>query len=221
MNESAHDALLTRWSNELHHRGQVFVSDGAIDPSLWCDAPRRVAFLLKEAYGGDESWDIRYEIREAWGSNLSLTLRNAAYLAFAAHYASVTNLPEIPSERFGVARHSLLASALINVKKSRGTSSSDASDIEFNLHRDAAFIQEQIEILDPEIVVCGGTWYCAKSLWPKARYLYDMVWKSQGRYFIDFWHPGYFHAPQAAYYSFAGILAYGGVLAAVPQRVAA
>lgn len=219
MNESAHEALLARWSNEPHHHGRVFVSDGAIDPTLWRQAPRRIAFLLKEAYGGVASWDIRREIREVWGSNLSVTLRNSAYLAFAGHYASGTNLREIPSEHFEAARQSLLASALINIKKSGGTSNSDERDIENNLHRDAAFIHEQIEILNPEIIVCGGTWYCAKNLWPDARYVYDMVWTSRERYFIDFWHPGYFRADaQVAYYAFAGLLLYGGILAAVPQR---
>ena len=104
-----------------------------------------------------------------------------------------------------------LASAIVNVKKSGGTSTSDARDIQSFVERDASLIQEQIRLIDPQIVICGGTWECTQMLWPDATYIYDMVWRTTDRYFIDFWHPGDWTPEQALYYSLAAILQYSGV----------
>lgn len=41
---------LERWQ-ELEPYQNGFIRDGIIDPSRWQKAPRRVCFLLKEAYG--------------------------------------------------------------------------------------------------------------------------------------------------------------------------
>ena len=216
-----HDRLLSEWADRPHHRGAVFISDGIIDPARWCDASRRVAFLLKEAYGGDANWDLCSAIREEWGANLGPTLRKAAYLTYAAHHLTETHLPEIPSESFELARGALLSSAIVNIKKSHGESTSDPDDIASFLDRDRSLILEQLRIIDPEIIVCGGTWYCAKTLWPKAKYIYDMVWADSQRFFVDFWHPGDRTPDQAAYYAFSAVLRFGGISSKLPPRSAA
>lgn len=45
----AHEELLDKWAQELHHRGRCFIKDGIIDQKLWESTTPRVLFLLKEA----------------------------------------------------------------------------------------------------------------------------------------------------------------------------
>jgi hypothetical protein len=215
MSESEHEDLLTEWAARPNHREQAFISDGIIDPHRWEKAPRRVLFLLKEAYGFATSSDLRRALLEEWDDTAGPTIRKASYLAFAAHHANEQGVPEFPESLDDGPREAFLASGLMNVKKSNGQNPSEDDDIAFYMREDARLIERQVELIRPEIVICG---YWAEPIWRHYKYVYDMVWRHGNRYFIDFWHPGDRSAPQMAYYALAALLTYSGISAIPPRR---
>ena len=50
------EELFTLWENKYPNK--VFVRDGIVKPDKWATQEIKPMFLLKEAYGGEESWDL-------------------------------------------------------------------------------------------------------------------------------------------------------------------
>ena len=42
----------------INHRDNVFIQDGVVCPEQWFSQKVRPLFLLKEAYGGKDDWDL-------------------------------------------------------------------------------------------------------------------------------------------------------------------
>jgi len=205
----AHEALLHRWSRQPHHQEHCFIKDGIIDQKRWDSITLRVLFLLKEARheGPDSSWDLREFIREVGPSGPSL--KNAAYWCYAIHHIASGTLLRFPIEKSAVdeAAELFLSSAVVNIKKSAGTPPSSSDELEQYGRRDGAFIKNQIELIDPYVVVCGYTWRHVKHLWPEAQDGgYDGVHCVGRRVFIDFWHPAYQIPDELKYYALACLL---------------
>jgi len=66
------EALLDEWENKesspdgyINHQAHVFIRDGIVNekPEKWYRQKYRPLFLLREAYGGDQGWDIRAYVR--------------------------------------------------------------------------------------------------------------------------------------------------------------
>jgi uracil-DNA glycosylase len=86
---------------------------------------------------------------------------------------------------------SLLACALINLKKTTGGArATDA--VEHATARDTIFLREQIELINPQVVVCGGTYKSIKQhLYPTIRRVAPRVHEVGERLFINANHPSY------------------------------
>lgn len=212
----SHEQLLTRWSEMPHHRGKSFIKDGIINIDLWNRAPKKVLLILKEAYGeqdASEGYDLRQVISEEWRGPKYKIWWTAAYWCYAIHQ-STGAMPRIPSndQCYALASQSLLASATINVKKSDGKSFSDFNDIAQHAQVDGEFLRAQVELINPEIIICGNTWEAISHLWPNAVSTYDFVWKDSSRFFIDFWHPANQFPNELNYYALGCLLQNGGAL---------
>ncbi|MBX9906080.1 MAG: hypothetical protein K2Y31_17170 [Burkholderiales bacterium] len=210
----SHEQLLSRWCELSHHRNKPFIKDGIIDIHRWEHAPRKVLLLLKEAYGEEdatEGYDLRKVIRDEWNGPKYKIWWTAAYWCYAIHHSKST-FSKFPSddEAYALASESLLSSATINVKKSNGKSISDSDEITQHAMRDGDLIRLQIELINPEIVICGNTWGAVQHLWPDAVPTYDLVWKHDSRYFIDFWHPANQFPNALNYYALGCLLQNGG-----------
>ena len=103
-------------------------------------------------------------------------------------------------------RRALLSSAVVNIKKSSGKTASDRDDLLTYVERDCEFIKRQIEIINPDVVLCGGTWPLVQPLWPDARRIYDRVWAVQSKHFIDLYHPAALYPHYVGYYALACLL---------------
>ena len=132
-----HERLLAEWQERPHHKDEVFISDGMIDPERWEESSkRRILFLLKEAYDepdSSESWDLCSLIRDVWkGPKYKLWL-TAAYWAYALQQYDCSRIPSFPTydsvwgDSGEKPREALLCSSVVNIKKSRGRSSSTVS----------------------------------------------------------------------------------------------
>ncbi len=187
-----------------------FISDGIIDQHLWEKAPRKVLFLLKEAYNGesDKGYDLCKVIRNEWQGAKYKIWWLASYWAYGAHRYDGINIPEFPDTEcaWQAASRSLLASAVVNIKKSDGKSSSDMADIGAHANKHRALLWRQIELINPDIVICGGTWEVVSTLWGKPERVYDRVHRINGKVFVDCYHPANHYPNALNYYAFMGLV---------------
>lgn len=215
-----HEELLKEWAASARHYAKCFIRDGIIDPGRWSQAPRKVLFILREAYGDPtdtEGWDLRTVIRE-WDGPKYKIWWTVSYWAYALHRASLHSVPPFPVDAtaFKAARQALLSCAAINIKKSGGKSSSDLDDLASYANSDGIFIRRQVDLIAPQIVVCGNVWSLIQRFWPDARQVYDAVWEAGGRTIIDFWHPANQFPNQLNYYALAALLQNSGALGRCP-----
>jgi hypothetical protein len=205
------NSLLTEWAGRSHHRERGFVLDGIIDPDRWLTSPRKVLFLLKEAYSDPDKpadWDLRAAIRADWKGPKYQIWWNVSEWALAIQQTTAAGSPAFLDERW---RHdalaeSLLSSAIVNLKKSSGQKSSDAADLRDFVSRDGDLLREQIQGIRPDIILCGSTWPLVAHLWPDARQTHDRVWQGSDSTFIDFWHPANRYPRRLNYYALSFLM---------------
>jgi len=212
----SHERLLAEWQERPHHKGEVFISDGMIDPERWEDSSKRsILFLLKEAYGEpdlSESWDLCSLIRDEWKGPKYKLWWTAAYWAYALQEYNSNRTPPFPAydsvwgESGERPREALLCSSVVNIKKSRGKPSSDPEDIRNYVDLDGDLVVRQVGLLAPDIVVCGGTWDYVKGLWPGAVRVSERVLRVDEVPFVDFWHPANHYPNVLNYYGLCGIV---------------
>ncbi len=195
MDGEIHQALLKKWRARPRHATETFISDGPIDPNRWKKVDRRVLFLAKEAYGEmepGETWDLPELIREEWKGPKYKLWRVAGYWAYGIHRLTDGPIPSIPMD--GKCQEevteALLASAVVNVKKSSGRSSSDDDDLRKYVAEDGDLLKQQVACLNPHVVVCCNTWHLVrKDVWPHAKRVSELVYSMDGMLVLDFWHP--------------------------------
>src|SRR5205807_1523238 len=99
---------------------------------------------------------------------------NSYSLELAAHYA----------------HSALLASAVVNLKKLPGGKSSAEAVIRRFAERDKDLLRRQLDILGPDVVVCGGTYRTARVVLPELREVTDRPWsKHRSCVWISHVHP--------------------------------
>jgi hypothetical protein len=74
------------------------------------------------------------------------------------------------------------------------------------LKYDGDLIRKQVELINPELVICGGVWRFVSHLWPEAQEVYDRIWRDNNQTFIDFCHPGNRAFGPLKYYALAFLL---------------
>lgn len=97
-------------------------------------------------------------------------------------------------------------SAAVNITKSNGRTQSADEEILACTERDGVLLRRQAELIAPDIVICGNTWWALRHLWPEAIQGYDMAWKDGARLFVDFWHPANYFPIALNYYALGGLL---------------
>lgn len=201
----AHEELLNRWGAESRHSGEVFIRDGIVDLMSWESSPRKVMFLLKEAYDrSGEGFDLCEWIRDDKEDKTSSMWRRAAHWSHLVHSLdSPKSFEEISNVD---AAKSLRSSAIVNIKKSNGCSRSSDEDLKKYAREDKEYIKKQIKLINPQIVICGYTRGFVEGFWPDWRKVSDLVYVADGRIFIDYWHPANQYPNKLNYYAFAFLL---------------
>ena len=201
--EIDHRILLEEWREHRQgHGGQVFCEDGPIDPKRWSKVRRRVLFLLKEAYTDDEDWNLSDWVRGNDLRKLGNMWWNVGYWAYGIHRLENDHIPTVPWTLDGIStvehetniKESLYGSAIVNVKKSDGNHRSDMNDLQRYVNMDRHLIEKQIQILKPQIIVCGYTWHLVKNeVWPNSSIerISHQVYSVDSMIALDYWHPSY------------------------------
>lgn len=155
MNLKKHDELLNNW--RARYADATFISDGPVDTNQWLSVERRVLFLAKEAYGdlgSSQTWGLPHLIRE-WQGPKHKFWWTLGYWAYGIQRLTHGPIPPNPNyeEKWEEVRESVLASAVVNIKKARGCSSSKDDDLRQYVRNDGGLLRQQVEGLNPHVVV--------------------------------------------------------------------
>lgn len=191
---SAATDLFSRWRASSTDFQDHFVEDGIIDLAKWVQAGTQILFILRETNGYRRS--MAALIHKACTTHPSSglwdrpTFHNVGRWAHGLLHATDATLPSFETAHKN-RKTALLACAFINLKKTTGGARATEA-VEHSTARDAIFLREQIELINPQVVVCGGTYKAIKQhLYPAIRKVGPRVHEVDGRLFINANHPSY------------------------------
>ena len=197
--ESRLDDLFRLWVGRYSPDEQMrFVKDGVIDEASWNRYAQRIVFLLKEPNLGDignGNHDFREWARmEPW--------RDLGYWAYALQTTTMSSIRSFENAK--TTYHSACnASAVVNVKKLGGGGTADDKELARALSRDWYLIAEQLAIIQPTIVVCGGTWALTSAKVPLDL---QRSWATVGNVlWIKYCHPSARVDSEIKYYGLAAL----------------
>lgn len=157
--------LFQSWKNEMINNGDIgFCEDGLIyrngnEDSLWNNTNRKILFLLKENNDNDGQ-----DVREWTGSINGYSPNGLFYNRLSAWLYGLTNYmnnsyPTIEDAFKATNQMKALSEypyAYVNVKKKSGGAIADDSIVYDFGKRYANYLRQELDILAPNIIVCGG-----------------------------------------------------------------
>ena len=206
--EQEYEKLLNKWAEGKPD----FFRDGAICSSEWFKQEVRPLFLLKEAYKGEKDPE-EYDLRK-WmdGKKYKDSIKKVQFIVFKKILQWARIILEEADGEIAIDKTQeqyvwnnplFKKTAYVNVKKYNGKSYSNEADLDSCVERDQKKLFNQIVLLDPTIIVCGGTmrWLISiLNLDPSIKskknknpyYVYKTTLNNHSLYIIDFWHPAYY-----------------------------
>jgi hypothetical protein len=196
--EDGMSKLLSEWKVLEHHKNHCFVNDGIIDIRKW-NKSNKILIVLKEAYGSgkkEKEWDYSNLIttNAEWVKNKQM-YKMLCYWLYAISNTTVDYFPtELTSDMINSGYDILCSSAIINLKKSNGNSVSKNSNLIDYAKKDKKLIIKQIEMINPNIVLCGYTadilfQYIFEDNSYVEKYKSEYVIEYNGKPYINFYHP--------------------------------
>jgi len=134
------------------------VGCGLVDEAAYTSAPHRIVWILKEPVDDtrSEAWTLPGYFREVANNQRSVCRTSRPLGAFSAallqthdSYASASAAMSFGLRHIGVT----------NLKKSGGGTSSSWSEIDAEAARTVELWTKELEIMKPDIVICGGTYW--------------------------------------------------------------
>ncbi len=170
--------------------------------NLWKESAVRILFLLKEPNGKEgedyKEWDWA-KGSEIFGNTLAYWLEGIMKCSadYFPQYADLSTRKDI-LQKFPL--------AIMNLKKVAGDSSASWEEIWHYAEQDADFLKRQIQILNPNVIVCCGSNDCGDNyrkvisiaeeiLFPEKHFDKVNLWchfcKESNLLLIDSYHPSY------------------------------
>jgi hypothetical protein len=205
-----HEQLLDDWikARPEYNQNGVFTKDGPSNWEVYFNEKPRILFLLKEPWFGyrPDDWNYIYgqkgynQVR--WAYIIQQLYENPA---------STIALPsDIELKRLYNGDYSRIAEVEVKKVNHEQSASSDGEIFDYAA-RDAAYLQRQINLIDPQVIICCGTF---SSFWKifeddfnqkiplqigkteRAYRIRDLyAWKHQNRLVLDFYHPSHGRIP--------------------------
>ena len=147
------EEFLDEWAKEL----PGFIKDGVVNPQEYFSVKYKILFLLKEVNGGKD-WDLRDYLMEGgrkqtW-DNGSRWVEGILNLDRETPWQDIDEVDEEYRKKW------LNKIAAVNVKKVSGGHTSDMKEIYRFARENAERLCRQINMYEPDIVICGGTEGC-------------------------------------------------------------
>ena len=185
------DELMSEWIAKHGAKTGVksFAMDGIISPEKWFSMSpekERILFILKEAYDdvNHRIWDeAKWIAHEPCMENCeSADCQNCRasgytfnpvaewiygiYNAGSENYDNWLGVTSKNMDEYYTVRDELLSRvALINIKKSDGTRTSSDEDLFYYTVLDKELLTRQIELINPTLIICGGTYGMLRCLY--------------------------------------------------------
>lgn len=204
-------AMFKEWKSKAKHQGAPFIEDGIVNPELWFSeqttgAPK-ILFVLKEAYG--ESYCLCDSLREKgpWGS----IWKRVAEWTYGILNTTAQRTARYTELDWHTANELLSHIAVMNLKKSNGTSNSNDEDLKKYADEDCGLLVHQLELINPTIIICGSTFSLLNDAlnlgFDKKNHHNDnwYYWDTKGRLCLDFYHPANQYPALLNYYAIASI----------------
>jgi hypothetical protein len=192
------DTLFDKW--ELDCRSE-FQRDGIVDEEKYRAAPWKILFLSKEANNIIE--DMREQARDAARRLVRFGTHGYAYWRTLARwsYAILNGFAPFNLVKQNYADSAaLLRVAIMNLKKTPGGGKARPKQIEEFATQNRDYIIREIEMVSPQIIICGGVGRVLKGVvnssesWLKtSNDLKYFHW--QGTPVLDYYHPAYHFLP--------------------------
>lgn len=192
--------LFDNWeSSNADYLGK-FKRDGIIDEVKFLKSDPKILFITKEPNDPKQnSGDYRNWWKE--GVKYSFSNRIAEW-----SYGILNNFPEydVIRKNQDLLNESMLKIAFMNIKKIGGNGSSNFKTIMSHLDMNYDFLYEEINIIEPDIIITGLTWKeTREKLFPNVIWMnsgYDIaIGRHKNAKVIDFYHPSSRTAPSASY----------------------
>jgi hypothetical protein len=182
-----HDALIDEWMKA--RPDYEFVHDGILDESQYWKSEPRIGFLLKE--GNDDFANIAPIAIDSEGygpnGNSKTFWRYMSIWIYA--------ISEIWNGRSGKVENPknivkpVNSIAYINIKKHiENRVASEYNDLLRYAKNDKEYLLRQINLINPHIIMCGGTLYLLKEM-VELKNIGERIYAYNGRLVIDFYHP--------------------------------
>ena len=198
----------------IDHKNSVFIKDGVVCPDMWFSYDVRPLFLLKEAYGGKEDWDLIQDyltedqaINKIWKRISEWT---KGLLETTADHIAPYTADDLAASRFN--NQYLQRIAVINIKKSDGNKTSDMDLIRAYAAFDNDKLRKQLELCDPTIIICGYTASALDQITGRKvrepqndNLFYHIVLNGHDVLVLDYWHPANYYPDIMNYYGLMGI----------------
>lgn len=189
--------LFKDWQSTRNYSG--FFKDGIIGEQDWNNKSPKIMFLLKENYS--DGWEIDGGIDIRGGTNRQF-FPNLARWKYLIEYIGQNNkvvgCPDDDALVDFLGGWVLSDVAYVNVKKSKGQSKSSNKMIQDFAVKDKDFLTKEIDIINPDIVICGGTFWSYHPIYDgnnNIECVANRVHKHEDRIILDFYHPGWRQCP--------------------------
>lgn len=210
----------------IDHPASVFISDGIVCPGQWFSQKVRPLFLLKEAYHGSGDWDLIAQhlmTRDRMKKSIWRRVSEWTYGLTGTTKDAILPFPDDEAlQYFG--NPWLCQAAVVNVKKSGGTSHSDMTLINHYASCDRKELLRELELIDPTVIVCGYTISSLNIIMgetikdyqhPNPNLYYQTTLNGHGVIVLDYYHPSNRYPAVMNYYGLVGAyqqaLIHGGI----------
>lgn len=194
------DLLFDEWENSNPLYKGKFVRDGILNEALFEKQKIKILFLCKEPNNPRQSSED-FRVNFGGGSfspSFSFSISEWAY-------GLLNNFPDYDYINNKKRREALRCIAFMNLKKIGGKSVSFRKEIEQHIIEDRSYLQRQIEIINPDLIIGSVTHYRSWQLlfeaheYSKSGYGIKLL-KWQHYPIIDFYHPSA-RGGRASYYA--------------------
>lgn len=220
-----HSALLEKWRRRHEAKGYTdFIYDGIINPNIdeWFNQKERVLFILKEGYNKEKPGhptslvkalrDPKQRVSRIW--------KNVCRWYYCLTQITSQDIPSFEECMYSADNcTNVERCAIINIKKSDGKSESDSDNLKAFVKDDNDLIKQQIELINPTIIICGYTFHLLKD-YPSGKLQADYkifscdtskeldaigCYDINNKLVISYYHPSNHYPDNLNYYGFAGL----------------
>lgn len=220
--QSEIEDLFVNWKKKknengnINHRDGVFIRDGVVCPEEWFSQTIRPLFLLKEAYAGEQDWNLCKEQLLSTDRKMShMWMRVCQWTEglFNTTKDKISVYHQGMYDKY-YGNEWLKRIAVVNVKKSGGENESSMEEVNEYAEYDCEEIRKEIEICDPTIIICGYTISSLNIVFrqkikdyhnPDDNWIYCMTINNHSVIVIDYYHPANQYPDLMNYYGLMNI----------------